>query len=99
MIRLLRADGMPQTFSTVSVKGCRCNYVGTTTAILKVAFFLWLFDFLIFEELWWNGEGCEGLAQDLPGGKDDIGCQGEEIGEEAGSLLRLPDERPAKAGR
>ena len=37
MIRLLRADGMPQTFSTVSVKGCRCNYVGTTTDVPRIA--------------------------------------------------------------
>src|SRR5215831_2277654 len=56
------------------------------TAVLKVAFLLWLFDFLIFEQFWWNGEGGEGLAQELPGGKDNIGGQGEEIGEEAGSL-------------
>src|SRR5215471_20059071 len=55
-------------------------------AVLKVAFLLWLFDFLIFEQFWWNSEGSKGLAQDLPGGKDNIGCQGEEIGEEAGSL-------------
>src|SRR5215470_4607440 len=57
-----------------------------SSAVLKAAFLLWLFDFLIFEQFWWNGEGSKGLAQELPGGKDNIGCQGEEIGEEAGSL-------------
>jgi len=82
----LRAPDQPKTKIDVIYGDGKGNLEGFAPAILKVAFSLWLFDFLIFEQFWWNGEGGEGLAQELPGGKDNIGCQGEEIGEEAGSL-------------
>jgi len=54
---------------------------------------LWLFDFLIFEQFWWNGEGGEGLAQELPGGKDDIGRH---LGDAAGRRQLLRRRRTKK---
>ena len=39
-------------------------------------------------EVWRDGEGGEGLEEDLPGGKEDVGAQHEDVGEEAGSLDR-----------
>jgi hypothetical protein len=46
------------------------------------------FDFLDFHELGRDCEGGEGLEEDGPGGKDRVGGDGGQMGEEAGSLGR-----------
>jgi len=55
-------------------------------AILKVGHGDELFDFLIFEKLWWNCGCVDGFEEYLPGGEDDVGCQGQEIAEKGGAL-------------
>ena len=46
------------------------------------------FVFLDFHQLGRDGEGGEGFEEDGPGGKDRVGCDGGQMGEEAGSLGR-----------
>ena len=46
------------------------------------------FDFLDFHQLGRDGEGGEGFEEDGPGGKDRVGGDRGQMGEEAGSLRR-----------
>ena len=56
-------------------------------AILKLGGRVVSLDFLRFEEVLRDGEGCEGFEEVGPAGEDDEARQGCEIGEEAGSFL------------